>query len=193
MPVRADRLYGDRTWHELYRALVEHDLVLGLHWGGATDGPASPTGWPSWYIEEYVAEQQVYSAQILSMISEGVFQEFPELRVAVFEIGFNWLPSFMWRLDKDWKGLRREVPWLKRPPSETLRQHFRFSCAPMDLAPAVEDVRQSIDWLESDEMLMYASDYPHAHDDDLQMLLNAMRPGEQTKLMAGTARALYRL
>ena len=32
------------------------------------------------------------------------------------ESGFTWLPAHMWRFDKEWKNLRRLVPWVKRAP-----------------------------------------------------------------------------
>ena len=54
---------------------------------------------------------QVFQSQLLSLIVEGVFDRFPNLRVALIEGGLTWLPSLMWRFDKEWKGLRREVPW----------------------------------------------------------------------------------
>lgn len=192
MPVRSDRLYGNRSWYPVYEAMLEHDLVFGLHWGGTTDTAVSPSGWASWYVEEYAAEQQVYAAQITSLVSEGAFQALPDLRMTVGEIGFLWLPTFLWRLDKDWKGLRREVPWLSVPPSNVVRDHVRFATAPMDLGPS-DELGCVIEWLESDDLLMFGSDYPHFHDDDLASLLGAMPTAMQAKTMADNARAWYRL
>ena len=51
----------------------------------------------------------VFQSQLTSLISEGTFAEFPELRVTMVEGGWTWLPSLMWRLDKNWKALRREI------------------------------------------------------------------------------------
>ena len=60
---------------------------------------------------------QVFQAQVLSLVSEGVFDLFPSLRVALIEAGFTWMPSLMWRFDKEWRGLRHLTPWVKRLPS----------------------------------------------------------------------------
>ena len=61
---------------------------------------------------------------MLSLVSEGVFERFPDLRVVLIECGFAWLPLLLWRFDKDWKGVWREVPWLKHRPSEYVAEHF---------------------------------------------------------------------
>jgi uncharacterized protein len=192
MPVRSDRPYGNRIWHPVLRAMAERELVMGLHWGGTSDGPPSPTGWPSWFVEEYAAEQQVYMAQLTSLIAEGVFQAAPDLRVAVGEIGFAWLPSLMWRLTKEWKGLRRDIPWVRDPPADLIRTHMRFTVAPMDAGPA-EDMAEIIEWLGSDELLMFATDYPHGHELPFDRLLAAVPEPARPKLMAENARSLYRL
>ena len=75
---------------------------------------------------------QVFFAQLTSLIGEGTFERFPGLRVALLEGGFTWLPSLMWRLDKEWKGLRRDIPWVRRPPSETIRERVRLSVQPLE-------------------------------------------------------------
>jgi predicted TIM-barrel fold metal-dependent hydrolase len=193
LPVRSGLTYGQRQWHPVFEALARHDLVGGIHWGGSNLSAApTPSGWPSWYVEEYVAEQQVYATQLTSLISEGVFQAVPEFRVSMLEIGFAWLPVWGWRIDKDWQGMRREIPWVKEPPMSLIRDHIRFSTAPIDAGPPKEMAR-IIEWLRSEDILMFATDYPHMHDDDLGALLEATPESMRPKLMADSAREWYRL
>lgn len=191
-PVRSEKAYGNRRWHAAYAEMEKRDLVFGLHWGGTTEGAPSPSGWPSWYAEEYAAEVGTFATQITSLIAGGVFQRFPRLRVAVGEIGFNWLPAWLWRMDKDWKGLRREVPWVDELPSALVRRHFRFTTSPLD-AGTVAELADTLEWLGGEELLLHATDYPHRHDDDLAMLLDALPHDDaRERLMAGNARAWYR-
>jgi uncharacterized protein len=193
LPVRSGLAYGDRIWHPLFEAIARHDLVAGIHWGGSNLAAApTPSGWPSWHIEEYVAEQQVYETQLTSLICEGVFQVAPELRVSMHEIGFAWLPVWGWRLDKDWKGMRREIPWVKRTPLSLIRDHIRFSTAPLDAGPPAQ-MERILEWLGSEDILMFATDYPHMHDDDLGALLDVVPESMRPKLMAESAREWYRL
>lgn len=192
MPVRSDRPYGNRIWHPVLAEIAAHGLVMGLHWGGSPDGPPSPTGWPSWFVEEYAAEQQIYMAQLTSLIGEGAFQAVPDLKVAVGEIGFAWLPPLMWRLDKEWKGLRRDIPWVSRPPSELIREHVRFTVAPLDMGTA-DEMAEVVSWLGSEDLLLFASDYPHAHEMPVGELLERLPETMRGRLMAESARSLYGL
>ena len=176
----------------VYDAMVRHDLVMGLHWGGTSDVPPSAgTGWPSYHVEEYAAEPQVFMSQLSSLIGEGVFQVFP-LRVSVLEAGFTWLPAHAWRLNKDWKAMRREVPWVKEPPFDIIREHVRFSTAPFD-ADSADELRVIIDWLGPEDILMFATDYPRMHDDRFETLLDATPSSMRPKLMAESAREWYQL
>ena len=70
-------------------------------------------GWPSHYLHDYVANSQIFEDQLLSLISNGVFNKFPSLRVVLIESGVTWLPGFLWRAVKTWRGVRAEVPWVK--------------------------------------------------------------------------------
>ena len=121
---------------------------------------------------------QVYQSQLMSMIVEGAFDRFPKLRVACLESGFAWLRPFLWRFDKDWKGLRREVPWNTRVPSEYVREHVRFTLQPVD-GPERMVAHMA-------EQLMFSTDYPHWHGDDAV-------PELGRNILSENARGWYRL
>jgi predicted TIM-barrel fold metal-dependent hydrolase len=194
LPVRAEAPYGNRRYLPIFDAAVRHDLAVGIHFGGAPGNPPTGTGWPSYYMEEYVGMAQVFQTQILSMIVEGLFDRFAALRVALIEGGWTWLPSLMWRIDKDWKGLRREVPWNTRLPSEYIKQHMRLTIQPMDAPPDPRHTLQLIDQLGSDELLLFATDYPHWQFDTPEEALPVPLPTDRKrKILADNARAFYRL
>ncbi len=194
LPVRSHHPYGNRLYHPLWEAIARHDLVAGLHFGGAPGNPPFPSGWPSYYAEEYAGMAQVFQSQVTSIISEGVFDLFPTLRVVLVEGGFTWVPAFMWRFDKEWRNLRRLVPWVKQSPAAYMRQHIRVTIQPLDSPPTPHQMQQVVEQLGSEEMLLYASDYPHAHlADPEQALLADLPPDLARKIRSENARAFYRL
>lgn len=194
LPVRSETPYGNRRYDPLFAAAVQHDLVVGIHFGGAPGNPPTPAGWPSTYLEEYAGMAQVFQSQVMNMVYEGLFDRFPQLRVVLIEGGFTWLPSLMWRMDKEWKGLRHNVPWVKRPPSAYIREHFRFTLQPMDQAPTSEQMAQILEQMESEDLLLFSTDYPHWHfDSPDQALPSGLNEGQRQKILNENARTFYRL
>jgi predicted TIM-barrel fold metal-dependent hydrolase len=111
----------------------------------------------------------------------------------MMEGGFGWLPSVMWRLDKDWKGMRHEVPWVDRRPSEYIREHFHFTTQPIEEPEDPRHLQQIVDMIGSEKFFLFATDYPHwdfdAPDRALQHIKKELRP----KILYENARDLYRL
>ncbi len=165
LPVRSEAPYGNRRYHALFAAAAKHDLTIGLHFGGATGQAPTSSGWPSYYIEEVAGMAQIFQSQIFSMIAEGLFDRFPTLRVTCIEGGWTWLPSLMWRVDKEWKGLRREVPWVRKLPSDYMREHCRFTTLPHDCPDDPAQTRQVMAQMDAADLLLFATDYPHWHGD----------------------------
>jgi predicted TIM-barrel fold metal-dependent hydrolase len=166
-------------------------LHIGLHaWGRAGKAP-TPSGFTTTYLEDYLGNQPIAQAQLLSFVSEGVFERFPDLHVVLSECGFAWLAPLLWRFDKDWKGVWREVPWVKRRPSEYVRDHFRFTTAPAHLPRGPEALDQMLEMMDGSDMLVYASDYPHEHGDGLPALLDRLSDEQRRGVISDTAAALY--
>jgi predicted TIM-barrel fold metal-dependent hydrolase len=162
LPIRTALPLGTRHFLPIFEAAVRNDLAVCLHFGGAPGNPPTGAGWPSHYLEEVAGMAQVFQTQLMSMIVEGLFERLPDLRVVLAESGFAWLPAFLWRFDKEWKGLRREIPWTKRPPSEYVADQVRVTLQPVDCpADRLEDVLAR---LPAEDLLLPASDYPHEHD-----------------------------
>src|ERR671914_332874 len=162
LPVRGDTPYGNVRYHPLYEAAVRHDLAIGLHaWGRAGSAPGL-SGFTATYMEDYLANSQIVQTQLVSLVSEGVFERFPELRVALIECGFTWLPSLLWRFDKDWKGVWREVPWMRSRPSEYVRRR-----------PPARPWRKLLRHARGDRRGGSRGD--HAHDGGQLLPLHAMR------------------
>ena len=119
------------------------------------------SGYPSYLAEDYVTQAQAFATQTISFVAEGVFAKFPDLRVVLIESGVSWLPGLMWRVSKDWRGVRTEVPWIKKIPADIIRDHFRLTIQPLDAPPNSEELNRLLDHIGSDEMLLFATDYPH--------------------------------
>ena len=85
----------------------------------------------------------------MSLIYEGVFVKFPGLKVVLMESGVSWLPAFMWRANKTWRGVRVEVPWVDREPAAIIRDHIRVTMQPFDSPPDAAGVADIIDQIGS--------------------------------------------
>lgn len=194
LPVRSAVPYGNRIWWPVLEAASAHGLVVELHFGGSAGVPPTASGWPTSWLEEYVDMASAFASQLTSLIAEGVFDHVPELRVSLIESGFAWLPAFLWRFDKGWRGLRREIPWTRRPPSEYVAEHVRVALQPVDGPADPAELLRVIGQLPSEDLLMFASDYPHRHSSEERAAIPAGLPESLTAgLRAGNARAHYRL
>jgi predicted TIM-barrel fold metal-dependent hydrolase len=127
------------------------------------------------------------------MICEGVFEMFPSLKLVIVEGGIGWLSPLLWRLEKNWKGLRTEVPWVKRSPIEIAAEHIRLTTQPLDEPSDKKHLRQIVDMLPSDEMLLFSSDYPHWDFDNPDKVFREFPEVFRRKVFYENASKLYNL
>jgi predicted TIM-barrel fold metal-dependent hydrolase len=182
---------GRRMMWPIYRAAEKHGLPIGIHAGSSFRHPQSAGGWGSFYLEDYVSYAQGFAAALNSLLAEGVFQKFPDLRVVLIESGVTWLPASMWRINKTWRGVRAEVPWLDRLPSDILRERVRLTAQPFDAPPDAAALATLLEQLGSDDMLLFATDYPHWHYDGDEALPPGLPSALMQKILVDNPLATY--
>jgi len=189
--------YGHPHYHPIYEAAVEMGLPVAMHVGGEGLGinpPPTATGYPSYFAEWHVLLIQCAMSHVVSLVCNGVFERYPELRVVVIEAGVTWLPPLLWRMDADWKALRSEIPWVKRAPSELVGEHVRFTTQPLDEPGSRQKLHQALGLLDGlEDMLMVATDYPHWDFDRPDLVSRRLPDSWREKIMGENARSLYGL
>ncbi len=158
---------GDRIYWPIYDAAVSLGLPVAVHPGAEGSGISGPpwAGYPSSYLEWHTDLTQNAMAQITSLVTRGALMQFPDLRFVVVEGGFGWVPHLLWRLDKNWKGLRQTVPWVERLPSEYVVEQVRFTSQPVEEPPKREQFLQILEMMQAKRTLLFSSDYPHWDQD----------------------------
>lgn len=190
-----DRLLGQRHYWPIYAAAEKAGLPVAFHVGAESaglNGPQIAVGAPTYYIELQTGVISIGINNVISLICEGVFERFPGLKVIFLEYGFTWLPGLMWRLDREWQSLRAEVPWVKRPPSETIRKHMRFGSQPLE-APNQRFLHQTLEMMCADETMIFATDYPHWDFDEPAYVMQRLPESMRRKIAVENACELYGL
>jgi len=185
---------GHRRYWPIYEAAQRCNKPIALHVQGFSGGHASTgSGWPTYYMEEHYAATTGMQNTLTSLVFEGVFERFPELKIVLVEGGFAWAPALGWRMDKHWERMRGETPDVKRPPSEYIREQVWFTTQPIEEPENPAHLLDLMSWVGWDR-LMFSTDYPHWDFDDPRQVFKAHLNEEQkARVFRDNAKAFYGL
>lgn len=188
--------YGQCFYHPIYEAAERNGLVMMIHPGSEGSGISNPptgAGYLSTYLQWHTSLSSVYMAQLISIVCEGVFEKFPGLKFIFCEGGVSWLPHLMWRLDKNYKGLRWTAPWLKKMPSQYIREHCLLTTQPIEEPADFKHLQQIFEMIDGENILLFSSDYPHWDFDDPTMILKRLPEEARRKIFYENAKKLFHL
>ena len=104
MLVLGEVTLGRRQLWPIYQTAERLGLPIGIHAGSAYRYAPTAAGWSSYYVEDYIAQSCAFESQLQSMISEGVFAKFPNLKVVAIESGLTWLQRIHLARRQDLEG-----------------------------------------------------------------------------------------
>ncbi|MET8864755.1 amidohydrolase family protein [Nonomuraea sp. NPDC004580] len=190
-----DLLMGQRHHYPIYEAAHDLGLPIAVHpnsgEGIFRTSPPMAGGTPTYYVEWHSGLSQVFQANVISLVCHGVFERFPGLKVIITEGGLGWIPDVMWRLDKNVRGLRDEVPWVRRLPSEYIVDHVRFTTQPLPEPRRRHHLHVLCEIAHAQRTLMFSSDYPHWDFDDPRYALTSLPEAIRQRVSSENAVETY--
>ena len=161
-----DPLWGHRKYDPIYEAAEAADLPILLH-SVTVVHPVFPFNLHVFETEfgrHICGHTFSIMANLVHMISAGVPVRYPNLRIALTEVGISWVPFLMNRMDKEYLERRREIPILGERPSHYMKR-FYYATQPVEEPEDLQDLVTLIDLYDGEDRTIFASDWPH-HDFD---------------------------
>jgi hypothetical protein len=182
---------GHPSYWPIYEACEEFGIPVGFH--VLAGNRMTPSGAPDFYFEEHCTWAQFNFPIVSSYVFEGVFDRFPNLKVALLELGWSWAVPLAWRMDHAYRVMGREVPHLTRMPSEYIRDHIYYTTQPVEEPEKDEysdEVLEAFTASGMGERLMFSSDYPHWDFDEPYNYLDLADEQLSRKILGENASAL---
>lgn len=191
------KLFGHPLYYPIYQAAAELDLPIVIHRGldaiPETETSSGPAGGPPLTFAEYdTISPLAVTSQVLSMITGGVFERFPRLRVCLVGTGVTWIPSWLRRLEILYKAERRDVPWMRRHPTEYVQRHVRVSTYGLELGGRGMLQRFLAVHPELSELLVYGSGYPSWDTDPISDIENTFPVDWHDAILGNNAQSWFR-
>ncbi len=195
MPLLAKDVPADHPdLDPIWQAAADHDLPIANHSFTWTPPyyPGYQDLWENIFLGRAAAHPWGAMRFVGSFIGGGLFDRYP-LRMGVLEGGFGWLPFWARRLDEQAVYVGGIAP-LKHKPSEYMASG-RFFCSIEHHEG--EDMFAHVTQFLGDDLLMYASDYPHSEcqfPDSVDNILawQSLKPDTKKKLLSGNADRFFK-
>lgn len=186
--------FGDPFYDPIYEAATRAGLPVAVHFSKGT-GMAllTPVGYTSYFFEHHALYPVTYAAHLTSLICNGTFDRFPDLKFVWVEGGYSWSVPLIWRLDRQYSQLRSEVPGLKRKPSEYVRDHMWWTSQPIEEPRRLSDLNTVFELGDAEHNLLFATDYPHWDYDDPAQVIRRLPKDIRDRVLFGNAIELFDL
>lgn len=194
-PALRDRNLDHRDLDRFYSAAEDLGMALGVHGAPGIHLPKIGVDRFTNYIQVHcISFPFDQMTAMTALISGGVFDRHPRLRVAFLEAGAGWLPWFIERLHEHFESRGDWIAdgWQREPAEYVAAGNVWITCEPDEgtLPTLVEKL--------GDRCVMFASDYPHwdgawpnATSELIEHAEGRLAPESLRRIAADNAREFY--
>ena len=190
-----DRPVDHPDLEPIWQAAQEHDLAV-VHHSSTWNPPYFPGSqdmWDNVFLGRMASHPWGAMRFVAAFIGGGILDRYPDLRMGILECGFGWLPFWARRMDEQAGYVGGTAP-LKHRPSEYLSSGRFFSSIERHEG---EDMFNMVSQFLGDNVLMYASDYPHSecqfpNSVDNVLRWSSLKPDTKRKLLWDNASRFYK-
>ncbi len=179
----------DRKFWEIFEAAEAHDMPIYLH--PQTPSPAMIKPYLDRGLERAILGfAHEVSVHLLGIITNGVFDRFPKLKIVVGH-GGEGLPFMLYRIDYMYLNARFKLPKTQLKPSEYMRRNVYITSSGLAYAPAITLAQRELGM----DRVLYAMDYPYQYDIDEVHYSDAfpLSPGEKKMFFQTNAEKVFNL
>jgi predicted TIM-barrel fold metal-dependent hydrolase len=187
--VNSDRSYADAEFDPFWKAVCDLGMPVTIHLGGR----AVRFTEPKYFLADLLMSKFGMGEPIAIMIYGGVFQRFPDLKLASVESGVGWFAFAANYMDETWKKQRYWVnSILEHEPSYFWDRNIYGSFIHDRPGILMRDMPGAGN-------IMWSSDYPHSEttypesQQVIERLFEGVPEDDKNMIIGGRAKALYRL
>lgn len=171
----------------LWAAIQERDVSFNIHVALGIYKPSPHKAKLPGYGRFFDAPNRC-----IEFIFNGVFDRFPDLKVAFAEVDFGWVPYVKEQIDNNYQRLEKVNNFgLQRMPSEYIDEHFYFGYMTDSFG------LNNLSHMNPDRV-MWSTDYPHISADyphswrTIQSSMSGVPGPVKQSILHGTAQKLYK-
>lgn len=174
------RLFSGPDFYPLWEEAQRLDVPISTH--GGLSMPALGLDFCANFTVAHTLEHPFAQLrQFVSLMFEGVFESFPNLRFGCIECGVGWVPYMMDRMDEEQERKGGYSPRCEQKPSEYIRKGNIFFAVEVEESALPLAAR-----VANENALLWASDYPHERDQrdfsqDIPNLINRRDISDELK------------
>lgn len=142
----------------IWKAAAERNLTI-VHHSFAGGYPGYRDLWDNPFIGRTASHPWGAMRAVASFVGGGIMERYPDLKFAVLECGFGWLPFWAARMNDQVIYMGYVSDDLKKKASDYLTGGRFFTSIVLHEG---EDMVRMVNTMMGDHILMFGSDYPHA-------------------------------